>query len=88
MTKIKGVKNWYCSLEMKAPCRCFLVDVQCGFLVGSGWLLLCPGGRWMVTVISWLVGGPTENTVSIDTESRLDVTHSLHAAHRKPAARV
>ena len=56
MTKIKGLRNWYCSFEMKdkiwyeAPCCCFLVDVRCGFrvgsgscyyfLVGSGWLLL------------------------------------------------
>ena len=60
MTKIKWGKKlvfllrnegkfWY-----EAPCCCFLVDVHCGFLVGSGWLLLFPGGLWMVTVISWL----------------------------------
>ena len=28
-------------------------DGDCYFLVGSGWLLLFPGGLWMVTVISW-----------------------------------
>ena len=48
MTKIKGVKNWYA-----APCCCFLVDVHCGFRVGSGWSLIFPGGLWMVTDISW-----------------------------------
>ena len=40
-------KFWY-----KVPCCCFLVD-GCYFLVASGWLLLFPGGLWMVAVISW-----------------------------------
>ena len=31
-------KFWY-----EAPCCCFLVDVHCGFRVGSGWFLLFPG---------------------------------------------
>ena len=26
---------------------------ECYFLVGPGWLLLFPGGLWMVAVISW-----------------------------------
>ena len=57
MTKIKGGKKlvfllrnegkiWY-----EAPCCCFLVDVHCRFRVGSGWLLLFPGGVWMVAVM-------------------------------------
>ena len=29
------------------------LDGCCYFLVGSGWLLLFPGGLWMVAVISW-----------------------------------
>ena len=57
MTKIKGVKNWYSSLEMTenfgmrplaaASQWTFIVDSGwaldgcCYFLVGSGWLLLC-----------------------------------------------
>jgi hypothetical protein len=69
MTKIKGVKNWYCSLEMKEkfgmrPLAAtsqwmFIVDSGwaldgcCYFLVGSGWPLIFPGRLWMVAVISW-----------------------------------
>ena len=34
MTKIKGVKNWYCGkIWYAAPCCYFLVDVHCGFIV-------------------------------------------------------
>ena len=51
MTKIKGVKNWYCPLEMQGNFG--MRDVRCGFLVGSGWLVLFPRGLWMVTIISW-----------------------------------
>ena len=29
------------------------LDDCCYFLVGSGWLLLFPGGLWMVAVVSW-----------------------------------
>ena len=29
------------------------LDGCCYFLVGSGWLLLFPGGLWMVPAISW-----------------------------------
>ena len=60
MTKIKGVKNCYCSLNLKgnfgmrplaaASLRMFIVDSGwaldgcCYFLVGSGWLLFFCGG--------------------------------------------
>ena len=58
-------KVWY-----EVPCCCFLVDVHCGFRVGSGWLLLFPGGLWMVGVICWCP---------------LCYAFALHAAHRKPS---
>ena len=81
MTKIKGVKKLVLLLRNEgnfwydAPCCCFLVDVQCGFLAGSGWLLLFPGDLWMIAVISWwaldgychfLVGGRTYREHSVN----------------------
>ena len=54
MTKIKGVKNWYCSLEMKGKfgIRPLAAASKWMFIVDSGWAL---DGCWYFLVGSgWL----------------------------------
>ena len=72
------------------------LDGCCYFLVGSGWLLLFPGGQLQITcqLLSLLdvhqrprQCGPTENTVSIDTASHLYVTFPPRCRCRHSAGR-
>ena len=53
MTRIKGVKNWYCSLETKEKFGMRPLAAASY----SGCSLWIPGGLWMVAISWWALDG-------------------------------
>ena len=74
MTKIRGVKNWYCSLEMREN-------------FGMRPLLFL-GGLWMVPVISWwALDGGTRSIHVLGVHAHANMQTCRHKKDQKSEAK-